>query len=388
MAWYDTLYDYTLGAVGDLFRADEGEYGRDKETVADYLRTEGDIQKWREGLGDWRQDMGDWRGNLQDLQARGPINVGEAAMLGDMRTMIREGDPYYRREADRQADMARQQALSAARSGSTRTAALRGMTGQQQATAGALGARYNVGQQEAAQRSGMMGQVAGMEQQRLGQEANLAMQRLAQQYQGMGIGLQGMGMGLRGRELDLGAIGQRQSLYDKSRHDELQRAIAKLGQKPVGAAIAGGVSGMMSSDRKLKKNIRPGSALADRDLDAMRSPMKADMTDRAARLLQDRDALRRSFAAGGVSDVDKDRFMDSLRPEEFEYRSPERGLEGRHLGIMANDLEKTRMGRGAVFEGPAGKMIDNRMLTSRIAAGMGRLNERLRELEAEKKGGK
>tara|TARA_B100000029_G_scaffold406907_1_gene407655 strand:- start:113 stop:724 length:612 start_codon:yes stop_codon:yes gene_type:complete len=203
-----------------------------------------------------------------------------------------------------------------------------------------------------------------------------------------------MGMGLRGRELDLGAIGQRQSLYDKSRHDELQRALAKMGQQPVGAAIAGGVAGMMSgygkikSDRKLKKNIRPGSALADRDLDAMRSPMKADMTDRAARLLQDRDALRRSFAAGGVSDADKDRFMDSLRPEEFEYRSPERGLEGRHLGIMANDLEKTRMGRGAVFEGPAGKMIDNRMLTSRIAAGMGRLNERLRELEAEKKGGK
>ena len=86
---------------------------------------------------------------------------------------------------------------------------------------------------------------------------------------------------------------------------------------PWGAA-AGAVSGFFS-DRDLKKKVRTAKPKATRE------------------------------------DVGK--LLNSLKAYNFEYKNSKYG-EGRRMGIMAQDLEKTELGKRAVVNTPEGKMID------------------------------
>ena len=49
--------------------------------------------------------------------------------------------------------------------------------------------------------------------------------------------------------------------------------------------------------------------------------------------------------------------LDSLRAYNYEYKKEEYG-KGRRLGIMAQDLEKTKLGKKAVVDTPVGKVVD------------------------------
>jgi len=77
-----------------------------------------------------------------------------------------------------------------------------------------------------------------------------------------------------------------------------------------------------------------------------------------------------------------DATMDDLRPRQFEYRQ-DTGLDTRpRAGILAQDLERTPLGRSIVRETPRGKALDVGQLSGANSAMIGRLNERLRKLEA------
>ena len=86
---------------------------------------------------------------------------------------------------------------------------------------------------------------------------------------------------------------------------------------PWGAA-AGAVSGFFS-DRDLKKKVRTAKPKATRE------------------------------------DVGK--LLNTLKAYNYEYKNSKYG-EGRRMGIMAQDLEKTALGKRAVVDTPEGKMID------------------------------
>lgn len=76
-------------------------------------------------------------------------------------------------------------------------------------------------------------------------------------------------------------------------------------------------------------------------------------------------------------------FMDTLKPQAFEYKpgtGPDDGGKP-HLGIMAQNLEKTKEGAGAVMDSPEGKIIDTAQLTGMLAATIGDLHQRLTRLE-------
>jgi hypothetical protein len=101
-----------------------------------------------------------------------------------------------------------------------------------------------------------------------------------------------------------------------------------------------GIAGIaaMASDRKLKKNIRD--------------------------------------ADGDVED-----FMKGLKAYKYDYKDEKFG-EGKRLGIMAQDLEKTKLGKRAVIDTDEGKMVDVRTLAGALAASTANLNKRLAKVEA------
>ena len=64
-------------------------------------------------------------------------------------------------------------------------------------------------------------------------------------------------------------------------------------------------------------------------------------------------------------------FLAAYRPKEFDYRDGGTGpgeQPGRHLGVMAQDLERTRVGRGMVTDTPRGKAITPQAIGALLAA--------------------
>jgi hypothetical protein len=82
-------------------------------------------------------------------------------------------------------------------------------------------------------------------------------------------------------------------------------------------------------------------------------------------------------------------FMSTLKPEQFQYKQDSGFNDGQkpHVGVMAQDLEKTPEGKSAVVDTPEGKMVDTKQLSMMLAAAMGDLHMRLSRLEGTKSNG-
>jgi hypothetical protein len=83
-----------------------------------------------------------------------------------------------------------------------------------------------------------------------------------------------------------------------------------------------------------------------------------------------------------------DSFLKELNARQFEYKQPDSlgASEGKKVGIMAQDLEKSSLGKQMVKEVNGNKMVDMAGGFSAVLAAQARLNERLENLEKKKKG--
>lgn len=75
-----------------------------------------------------------------------------------------------------------------------------------------------------------------------------------------------------------------------------------------------------------------------------------------------------------------DDMLDTLAPASFRYKDERHG-RGQWAGIMAQDAERSRLGREFVREAADGKAIDGAKVISALLASVGRLNRRLRDVE-------
>lgn len=75
-------------------------------------------------------------------------------------------------------------------------------------------------------------------------------------------------------------------------------------------------------------------------------------------------------------------FLDALKAHSWEYKNPDNG-KGRFVGVMAQELEKTPIGKQAVIETPKGKMVDYARLASVMLAGQVLQNQQIKELKLE-----
>lgn len=71
-------------------------------------------------------------------------------------------------------------------------------------------------------------------------------------------------------------------------------------------------------------------------------------------------------------------FLDSLTGYKFKYKDPSHG-EGKQVGVMAQDLEKTEAGSQLVHETPEGKMVDYGKAGPHIMASLANINDRLKK---------
>jgi len=81
---------------------------------------------------------------------------------------------------------------------------------------------------------------------------------------------------------------------------------------------------------------------------------------------------------GGDESIEN--MMDNLDAYDFDYR-PETGIEGRHNGVMAQDLERSELGGSFVEDTDEGKMVDYAEAAPTMMAGLANTNKRLRKLE-------
>jgi hypothetical protein len=81
--------------------------------------------------------------------------------------------------------------------------------------------------------------------------------------------------------------------------------------------------------------------------------------------------------------------IDALSAYEYSYRDDSgRNDHRKHVGIMAQDLEKTKLGKQFVEDDPKGtgyKAVDYGMMLPALAAGIADINERLSKVESKKK---
>jgi hypothetical protein len=77
-------------------------------------------------------------------------------------------------------------------------------------------------------------------------------------------------------------------------------------------------------------------------------------------------------------------FLDAIAAHDYKYR-PEAGEDSkRHVSPMAQELEKSEVGKGMVVDTPSGKMVDYGKGFGAILAAQSELNERLKRLEGKK----
>lgn len=83
-----------------------------------------------------------------------------------------------------------------------------------------------------------------------------------------------------------------------------------------------------------------------------------------------------------ISEVDPGDFLDSITGYKYKYKDKKHG-EGEHVGVMAQDLEKTDAGSKLVVDTPEGKVVDYGKAGPHIMSSLANLNKRLKELEGE-----
>lgn len=117
-------------------------------------------------------------------------------------------------------------------------------------------------------------------------------------------------------------------------------AATQANNQMMGGLLQGGgaaLGGFLASDKSLKKDIKP------------------------------------------ADDKIKD-FLETIKAEEYSYKDPKNG-KGKFVSPMAQDLEKTDVGKSMVVDTPEGKMVDYRRGLATMLAAQASLNDRIGDME-------
>lgn len=94
-------------------------------------------------------------------------------------------------------------------------------------------------------------------------------------------------------------------------------------------------------------------------------------------------AMSDERAKKDVEEFSPSDFLDSLTSYKYKYKDPKKYGDGEHVGVMAQDLEKTDAGSQMVSDSPDGKVVDYSKAGPSVMASLADLNERLKRIEGE-----
>ncbi len=83
------------------------------------------------------------------------------------------------------------------------------------------------------------------------------------------------------------------------------------------------------------------------------------------------------------SDKDNQQFMDKLESKSFRYKDPDKPYtaKGRVHGVMAQDMEKSKVGKDMVYDTPIGKLFNMPKAVSATLSSLATLNKRMDKFE-------
>jgi hypothetical protein len=192
-----------------------------------------------------------------------------------------------------------------------------------------------------AERQGAQNALGQVLQGARGQDQGLAQFNAGTQLQNRGQNDQ-YGLGLRGMELQ-NALGQQQGgiAYEQERGRRFGAMMGTPTEKEQAFTMGSRLGGMaMMSDERLKENVQDGGE-------------------------------------------DVSNFLRELEPKSWNYKDEKHG-EGRQYGVMAQALERTKVGKQAVYETPEGKAVHYGKLAAVLTGAAVEQNRRLDRLEGKK----
>jgi cob(I)alamin adenosyltransferase len=74
-------------------------------------------------------------------------------------------------------------------------------------------------------------------------------------------------------------------------------------------------------------------------------------------------------------------FLDALNASKYRYKEKDIDGEEERVSVMAQELEKSKLGKGFVLETPRGKMVDYGKGLGTLLAAQSSLHKRLKQLE-------
>lgn len=167
-------------------------------------------------------------------------------------------------------------------------------------------------------------------------------------------------------------------------------------QQNLGAAMQ--QAGLNDQMVQYYRSLGFGMAEAEQQARLQQAQMQMEATKTDMEVGQRREAAALQFASGLMSgiagafsderlkkhvvsaDDDAQEMLEALAAYSYDYKNEGHG-EGRQFGIMAQDLERSNMGRSLVVDTPEGKVVRTDKAALAALAGLASLNKRLRAME-------
>ena len=402
------MKDYKAGEAGRKKEAIEGYQGERRQKLtdefgdykgdykdlrgrADYRKDRGQLDTLRTGA---RDKYGGYESDISGMADRG----GQVAGIGDqMGAMAADATDTQKLMKDRGLFAGQLEAQRKAQQGGTMANLRRSMAssgaspqeiaraeaeaskgGAQQGRADALQASMSAmqaGQSQLGQAAQFRGMQAGM----LGQAQNLGLQK-TQAEAGM------YGQGLAAQQ---GLIGQRQGM--------LQNEIAQ--QQGLTQSMAGMTDSQMANisaqqNMAQEEKLAREGLLAQQQANAANRPQGPSQSQQLMQTVATVAPMVAAFSDRGLKKNIKkakdkdlmnpkeiDGFLNDLYAYEYNYKDSNHGA-GKQVGVMAQDLEKTQLGKQMVEDTPEGKQINAAKGLGLAMASQARLNQRLNSIGA------
>lgn len=153
------------------------------------------------------------------------------------------------------------------------------------------------------------------------------------------------------------------------------------------AALGASLADVLASRKSATPIVAPTPIVAQTPAMAMQpfsgarfaSPdIMSDIEQKVAERNKGKDESKFPSAAKEVNEM-----MDKLQPKKYRYKNPNApgAAEGNRYGIMAQDLEKSSLGKTLVKQTQQGKMVDTVQGFGAVLAAQAELNRRLKKLE-------
>lgn len=263
-----------------------------------------------------------------------------------------------------------------------------------------------------------MNNIAGVNQQAAQDAAIIRQQEMLNAQQQLGGAISGQRQGdLAATDRDLGAKMGREQLgvQQQTGLNQTNQQAYEGAAKRRGDFISGVGAALAASDENNKTKIGSGNSKvqafvdsfkkATNHPDSTKSPEGHEGAGRAvgkgisslAKALMGGGSSSAAVAASdeknktkkGAGEDNIKEFLNAIKAHSFEYKdkmknNPLAG-DGEYVGPMAQDLEKTELGKSMVIDTPEGKVVDYGKGFGAMLASQAMLNERLKKLEGKRK---